>query len=91
MTAGPDDGLAAMAAGRGVPYVAVPARGAQAGPATAQAVAALFAAGAITDLTPFISPPPPVGMLAGVAGPGGPLPVPRMRDGEPSDGCARRG
>ncbi len=44
-----------------------------------------FAVGAITDLTPFMSPPPPAARLAGVAGAGRPLPVPRMRDGEPSD------
>jgi len=34
--------------------VAVPAQPSQASPATARAVAALFAAGAITDLTPFM-------------------------------------
>jgi enediyne polyketide synthase len=84
VTAGPDDGLAAMVAGCGVPWVAVPAQPSQASPATARAVAALFAAGAITDLTPFMSPPPPAARLAGVAGAGRPLPVPRMRDGEPS-------
>ncbi len=91
VTAGPDDGLAFMVAGCGVPCVAVPAQPSQASPAAARAVAALFAAGAITDLTPFISPPPPAARLAGVAGAGRRLPVPRTRDGEPSDAAPDAG
>jgi enediyne polyketide synthase len=91
VTTGPDDGLAAMVTGYGAPCVAVPAQTSQAGPATARAVAALFAAGAITDLTPFTGSPPPAATLAGVAGTGRPLPVPRMRDGEPPDAAPDMG
>jgi len=63
VTAGLDDGLADLAAACcAVPCVAVP------GAATARAVAALFAAGAISD----------VGQLA----PAGPSAVPPTRDSE---------
>ena len=65
VTAGPDAGLAARAAEcGGVPAVPIPAalppgdreqRG-RLGAAMAQAIAALFTAGALTDLTPFVSP-----------------------------------
>ena len=79
VTVGPDDGLAAVAARCcGVPAIALPVTkhgtlGANS-VTTAQAVAALFAAGAVTDLAPFL------------AGPGSTLAtgtVPRMRDAEP--------
>jgi enediyne polyketide synthase len=90
VTAGPDAGLAAMAAEcGGVPAVAIPPAapaGLCAGtdPRTlTQAIAALFAAGALTDLTPFLAASRACasdGTLASqpVAGS-----VPRMRDGEP--------
>jgi enediyne polyketide synthase len=78
--AGPDAGLADRAAEcGGVPAVAIP--GVQPGPdrtAMAQAVAALFAAGAVTDLTPYLG-------QARAAGSGGTLAsrtVPRMWTGE---------
>ena len=76
---GPDDGLAAVAAGCcGVPAIALPATKHGTLDArsviTAQAVAALFAAGAVTDLTPFLAGPGSM-LAAGT--------VPRMRDSEP--------
>jgi enediyne polyketide synthase len=82
LTVGPDDGLAAIAAGCcGVPAIALPATKhgfLDANSVTsAQAIAALFAAGAVTDLVPFL------------AGPGSALAagaVPRMRDAEPQPG-----
>ncbi len=53
VTAGPDAGLAAAAAEcGGVPAVAIGVRG---DASLAEAVAALFAAGAVTDLTPFLA------------------------------------
>jgi enediyne polyketide synthase len=91
--AGPDAGLAGRAAeSGGVPAVAIPAGHAARGPgwhgpgwhgpeqaALAQAVAALFAAGAITDLAPYLG-------QARAAASGGTLAsrtVPRMRPAEP--------
>ncbi|MGH3224418.1 MAG: ACP S-malonyltransferase, partial [Streptosporangiaceae bacterium] len=76
---GPDDGLAAVAAGCcGLPAIALPATKHGTLDAnsviSAQAVAALFAAGAVADLAPFL------------AGPGSMLAtgtVPQMRDAEP--------
>jgi hypothetical protein len=89
VTAGCEAGLAAKAAEcGGVPAVAMPATRpadgrvrADADPRTlAEAIAALFTAGAITDLTPFLAPAgPPVaaGTLASRT-------VPRMRTAEPT-------
>jgi enediyne polyketide synthase len=81
VVAGPDEGLAALAAGCcGVPAVAVTGT-APAGPADAarntpaDTVAALFAAGAVTDLAPFMAAPAPADALA----------IPRMREGEPPE------
>ena len=79
VVAGPDAGLAALAADCcGVPAVTVagvhPARARDAArnvPATA--VAALFAAGAVTDLAPFMAAPRPRGVPV----------IPRMREAEP--------
>jgi len=78
VTVGPDDGLAAVAASCcGVPAVALPA--ARHGTldansvTTAQAVAALFAAGAVTDLAPFLVAP---GSMLAVGT------VPQMRDAD---------
>jgi len=88
VTAGPDAGLAAKAAEcGGVPAVAMPAtlpadgvvRGGSDPRTLAEAIAALFAAGAVTDLTPFLAPARP-------SVPGGTLAsrtVPRMRAAEP--------
>jgi NCAIR mutase (PurE)-related protein len=56
VSAGPDAALAARAAEcTGVPVVAIPAApsSGRGGPALTQALAALFTAGALTDLTPF--------------------------------------
>lgn len=79
VTAGPDDGLADLAAGCcAVPCVAIPPGpggpgGAYPG-ATARAVAALFAAGAVNDVG-ALDPAGPRGSRAGQL-------IPRMRDGE---------
>jgi enediyne polyketide synthase len=90
VTAGPDTALAGTAAAcSGLPAVAVPAL-AQAGlggpdPAmSATMIAALFAAGAITDLLPFVAPSGPTDILASPA-------IPRMRMGEPADSLAPQG
>jgi enediyne polyketide synthase len=87
VTAGPDTALAATAAECcGIPAVAVPAS-AQAGRTgaygsdpgmSATMIAALFAAGAITDLLPFLAPSRPADTQAGRA-------IPRMRMGEPAE------
>ena len=84
VTAGTDGALAGMVGGCGLACVPVPVQPSQASPATARAVAALFAAGAITDLTPYLGAPRLAATMAGMASAGAPLPVPRMRDGEPS-------
>jgi len=85
VTAGPEAGLTAKAAEcGGIPAVAMPTTlpgdgGVQAGAALAEAIAALFTAGAVTDLTPLLAPagPPVAGAtLASSA-------VPRMRTAEP--------
>jgi enediyne polyketide synthase len=93
VTAGPDTALAATAAECcGIPAVAVPAP-AQAGltgaygsdPAmSATMIAALFAAGAITDLLPFLAPSGLADTLASRA-------IPRMRMGEPAGSQAPQG
>jgi len=90
VTAGPDTALAAAAAGCcGLSAVAVPAL-AQAGlggpdPATsATMIAALFAAGAITDLQPFLASSGPAETLASPV-------IPRMRMGEPAESQAPQG
>jgi enediyne polyketide synthase len=80
--AGPDAGLAAAAGCGGVPAVTIPALApagvADAGPVLpAGTVAALFAAGAITDLSPFLTASRSAGTLASRT-------VPRMRTAEPS-------
>jgi enediyne polyketide synthase len=78
--AGPDDGLADLAAGYGArPCVTIPGGPAEADPATARVAAALFAAGAISDVSPLVTPATepedtPASRL-----------VPRMRDGESAD------
>lgn len=95
VVAGPDAELAALAAdGSGVPAVAVtgvvpppPGRPADAARNTpAGVVAALFTAGAITDLAPFMAAPAPVDLLARQV-------IPRMREAEPTgrhrDGASR--
>jgi enediyne polyketide synthase len=72
VVAGPDAGLAAAAAGcAGIPAVAIPAV------FPARTVAALFAAGAIADLLPFLAPARPADTLASRT-------VPRMRNAEPA-------
>jgi malonyl CoA-acyl carrier protein transacylase len=85
VTAGPDASLAAAAAKcAGVPAIAIPAPGPAGGlvradadrQTLAKAIAALFAAGAITDLGPFLMSSRPAGTLASRT-------VPRMRDAEP--------
>jgi malonyl CoA-acyl carrier protein transacylase len=90
VTAGPDTALAAMAAECcGIPAVAVPAPtqaclgGPDAG-MSATMIAALFAAGAITDLLPFLAPSGPADTLASGA-------IPRMRMGEPAESQAPQG
>ena len=93
VTAGPDTALAATAAECcGIPAVAVPAP-TQADPSgsfgadpgmTATMIAALFVAGAITDLLPFLAPARPDDPLASRA-------VPRMRMGEPAESQAPQG
>ena len=83
VVAGPDTELAALAAGGcGVPAVAV--TGAAPGPPAdaarntpAAVVAALFTAGAITDLAPFMAAPASVDLLARQT-------IPRMREAEPA-------
>ena len=83
VVAGPDTDLAALASdGCGVPAVAV--TGAVPGPPAdaarnipAAVVAALFTAGAITDLAPFMAAPAPVDLLARQT-------IPRMREAEPA-------
>jgi enediyne polyketide synthase len=82
VTAGPDDGLAIVAAGcSGVPAIALPVtRGGTLDAnsvISAQAVAALFAAGAVTDLSPFLAVPGST-LAAGT--------MPRMLDTEPHPG-----
>ena len=87
VTAGPDTALTATAAECcGVPAVAVPASaqatrtgvyGSDPG-MSATMIAALFAAGAITDLLPFLAPSRPADPLADRA-------IPRMRMGEPAE------
>ena len=62
VTAGPDAALAARAAEcSGVPAVSIPATPPDGLPGTSliQAIAALFTAGALTDLTPFLGPARP--------------------------------
>jgi len=87
VTAGPDTALAAMAAECcGIPAVAVPAPG-LGGPdpgMSATMIAALFAAGAITDLLPFLASSGPADTLASRA-------IPRMRMGEPAGSQAPQG
>jgi enediyne polyketide synthase len=93
VTAGPDAALAATAAACcGLPAVAVPAR-AEGGlggsygadPAmSATMIAAMFAAGAITDLLPFLAPSGPADTPASPA-------IPRMRMGEPAESQAPQG
>ena len=78
VTVGPDDGLAAVAAGCcGVAAIALPATKhgtLDANSVTsAQAIAALFAAGAVTDLSPFLAGPQST-LAAGT--------LPRMREAE---------
>jgi 3-oxoacyl-(acyl-carrier-protein) synthase len=82
VTAGPDDGLAIVAAGcSGVPAIALPVTRHGTLDAnsviSAQAVAALFAAGAVTDLSPFLAVPGST-LAAGT--------MPRMLDAEPHPG-----
>ena len=84
VTAGLDTALAATAAECcGIPAVAVPApiqadlTGSDPG-VWAMMIAALFAAGAITDLLPFLAPSWPADTLASRA-------IPRMRIGEPAE------
>ena len=79
----PDAGLTGQAAGYGVPAVSIPAstRPGHIDATLAQALAALFTAGAVTDLTPFLAPARPLG-----TGPWDTLAsktVPRMRMAEP--------
>jgi len=87
VTAGPDAALAATAAGCcGLPAVVVPtlAQAGLAGPDPAMSaamIAALFAAGAITDLLPLLAPPEPAATLTSPA-------IPRMRMGEPAESQA---
>lgn len=79
VAAGPDAGLAATAAACcGLPAVAIPAptRAGLAEVTSARTIAALFAAGAIADLLPFLAP-------AGVAGTLASRTIPRMRLAEP--------
>jgi enediyne polyketide synthase len=84
VVAGPDTGLAALAAECcGVPAVAiagtVPAQTADVARTIPVAtVAALFAAGAITDLAPFMTAPGPADVLARQR-------IPRMREAEPPE------
>src|ERR1035441_10232063 len=76
---GPDAGLAATAAACcGLPAVAIPAptRAGLAEVTSARTIAALFAAGVIADLLPFLAP-------AGVAGTLASRTIPRMRLAEP--------
>src|SRR6266700_3615938 len=90
VTAGPDAGLAAKAAEcTGVPAVLIPAAPLSASiadglpsPALTQAIAALFTAGALTDLTPFLGPARP--SVSGGTLASGPVVarVPRMRTAE---------
>ena len=85
VVAGPDAGLVAAAAGcAGLPAVAIPAGGTGTGRTgtgdagaviPARTVAALFAAGAISDLLPFLTTTRPADTLASRT-------VPRMRDAE---------
>jgi enediyne polyketide synthase len=84
VTAGPDAGLTARAAEcGGVPAVPIPVampgpgRG---GPELTQALAALFAAGALTDLTPFLVRGR---LLEAAEGTLARRTVPRMREAEP--------
>ncbi len=79
----PDAVLTGQAAGYGVPAVSIPAstRPGHIDATLAQALAALFTAGAVTDLTPFLAPARPLGTapwdtLASKT-------VPRMRMAEP--------
>jgi hypothetical protein len=84
VTAAPADArLTERAAGCGVPAVSIPAstRPGRLDAPLAQALAALFTAGAVTDLMPFLAP---------ARAPGSAIPdtlasktVPRMRDAEP--------
>jgi enediyne polyketide synthase len=79
VAAGPDAGLAATAAACcGLPAVAIPAptRAGLAEVTSARTIAALFAAGVIADLLPFLAP-------AGVAGTLASRTIPRMRLAEP--------
>ena len=83
VVAGPDAGLAALAAEcSGLPAVALPVM-APADPADVArnlpsgVTAALFAAGAITDLAPFMTAPRPADTLARQT-------IPRMREAEPT-------
>ncbi len=82
VVAGPDTGLAVLAGQcSGLPAVAIagaaPADAADvARNAPAGVVAALFAAGAITDLAPFLAAPGPADVLARRQ-------IPRMREAEP--------
>ena len=79
VAAGTDAGLAATAAACcGLPAVAVPAptRAGLAEVTSAKMIAALFAAGVIADLLPFLAPPGLAGTLASRT-------IPRMRRAEP--------
>jgi hypothetical protein len=99
VTAGPDAGLGARATEcTGVPAVPIPAalpsghglppgnrdESGRLGAALTQAIAALFTAGALGDLTPFLSAPRPVSdcvprmRCAQEAGPSGPSPAGAM-------------
>ena len=99
----PDLSLASMAsAASGVPAIRMPAAHSDAAAHHAEAIAALFAVGAIADLTPFLTAPPATSATAdhipgsqtstdiGSADDTAILPVswlvPAARDGEPADG-----
>jgi enediyne polyketide synthase len=93
VTAGPDTALAATAAECcGIPAIAipVPVQASLDGPhgatgsdpaMSATMIAALFAAGAITDLLPFLTPSASADTLA----------IPQMRTGEPAESQAPQG
>jgi len=78
VVAGPDAGLVAAGCA-GLPAVAIPALASAGLPDAipARTVAALFAAGAISDLLPFLTTTRPADTLASRT-------VPRMRDAEPA-------
>ena len=85
VTAGPDAGLAARAAEcSGVPAVSIPATlpDGLPGASLIQAIAALFTAGALTDLTPFLGPARPTVSGGTLASRPVVAHVPRMRTAE---------